>query len=141
MGNDTMDLAQLASLLRRDQRELSKLANRGQLPGRKVHLKIEEIKTPETDARLIAESIGEQITRRVSYRRAMKHAATQAMLDAPGNDARRQLGIERARSFTWERAAQQTVEAYEMALGVRLIGPALEEYPGRRQDEDLQVER
>ncbi len=49
------------------------------LPGRKVHLKIEEIKTPETDARLIAESIGEQITRRVSYRRAMKHAVTQAM--------------------------------------------------------------
>jgi small subunit ribosomal protein S3 len=50
-----------------------------QFPGRKVHLKIEEIKTPETDARLIAESIGEQITRRVSYRRAMKHAVTQAM--------------------------------------------------------------
>ncbi len=49
------------------------------LPGRKVHLKIEEIKTPETDARLVAESIGEQITRRVSYRRAMKHAAGQAM--------------------------------------------------------------
>jgi PTS system nitrogen regulatory IIA component len=36
MGNDTMDLAQLASLLRRDQRELDKLATRGQLPGRKV---------------------------------------------------------------------------------------------------------
>src|SRR5438067_978147 len=36
MGNDTMDLAQLASLLQRDQRELSKLASRGQLPGRKV---------------------------------------------------------------------------------------------------------
>jgi small subunit ribosomal protein S3 len=50
-----------------------------QLPGRKVHLKIEEIKTPELDARLVAESIGEQITRRVSYRRAMKHAVTQAM--------------------------------------------------------------
>ena len=64
-----------------------------------------------------------------------------AVLDAPGNGSRRQLGIERARAFTWERAARQTVEAYEMALGVRLIGPALEEYPGRRQDEDLQVER
>ncbi|HEU5329068.1 MAG: 30S ribosomal protein S3 [Thermomicrobiales bacterium] len=50
----------------------------GQLPGRKVHLKIEEIKTPELDARLVAESIGEQITRRVSYRRAMKHAVQQA---------------------------------------------------------------
>jgi alpha-1,3-rhamnosyl/mannosyltransferase len=64
-----------------------------------------------------------------------------AVLDAPGNSSRRQLGIERGRAFTWERAARQTVEAYEMALGVRLIGPALEEYPGRRQDEDLQVER
>jgi glycosyltransferase involved in cell wall biosynthesis len=67
--------------------------------------------------------------------------AIATMLDAPGNAGRRQLGIERARTFTWERAAQQTVEAYEMALGVRLVGPALEEYPGRRQDEDLQVER
>ena len=47
--------------------------------GKKVHLKIEEIKIPELDARLIAESIAEQISRRVSYRRAMKHAATQAM--------------------------------------------------------------
>ena len=36
MGNETLDLGQLASLLRRDQRELSKLADRGQLPGRKV---------------------------------------------------------------------------------------------------------
>ncbi len=36
MGNDTMDLAQLASLLQRDQRELSKLASQGELPGRKV---------------------------------------------------------------------------------------------------------
>jgi len=46
---------------------------------KKVHLSIEEIKTPETDARLIAESIAEQIARRVSYRRAMKHAVQQAM--------------------------------------------------------------
>ena len=64
-----------------------------------------------------------------------------AVLDAPSNSSRRQLGIERARTFTWERAAQQTVAAYETALGVRLVGPALEEYPGRRQDEDFQVER
>ena len=47
--------------------------------GKKVHLKIEEIKVPEIDARLIAESIAEQIARRVSYRRAMKHAVQQAM--------------------------------------------------------------
>jgi glycosyltransferase involved in cell wall biosynthesis len=67
--------------------------------------------------------------------------AIAARLDVPANASRRQLGIERARSFTWERAARQTVEAYEMALGVRLIRPALEEDPGRRQDQDLQVER
>jgi PTS system nitrogen regulatory IIA component len=36
MGSDTMDLDQLASYLRRDSRELQKLATRGQLPGRKV---------------------------------------------------------------------------------------------------------
>jgi nitrogen PTS system EIIA component len=36
MGNDTMGLAELATLLNRDQRELDKLASRGQLPGRKV---------------------------------------------------------------------------------------------------------
>lgn len=47
--------------------------------GRKVNVKIEEIKIPETDAHLIAESIAEQLQRRVSYRRAMKHAVQQAM--------------------------------------------------------------
>ena len=47
--------------------------------GKKVHLKIEEIKVPEIDATLIGESIAEQIARRVSYRRAMKHAVQQAM--------------------------------------------------------------
>jgi PTS system nitrogen regulatory IIA component len=36
MGNDTLDLGQLASLLGRDARELGKLANRGHLPGKKV---------------------------------------------------------------------------------------------------------
>ena len=47
--------------------------------------------------------------------------AMAAILDAPSNGSRRQLGIERARAFTWERAARQTVEAYELALGARLI--------------------
>jgi small subunit ribosomal protein S3 len=47
--------------------------------GKKVNIRIEEIKVPEIEARLIAESIAEQIQRRVSYRRAMKHAVQQAM--------------------------------------------------------------
>jgi PTS system nitrogen regulatory IIA component len=36
MGNETMDLDQLATYLQRDVREVSKLANRGHLPGRRV---------------------------------------------------------------------------------------------------------
>src|ERR1700682_3210652 len=36
MENEIMDLDQLASYLRRDARELSKMANRGHLPGQKV---------------------------------------------------------------------------------------------------------
>ena len=47
--------------------------------GKKINVRIEEIKVPETNARLIAESIAEQIQRRVAYRRAMKHAIQQAM--------------------------------------------------------------
>ena len=63
-------------------------------------------------------------------------------LDAPKMASSRQLlGIERARDFTWKRSARRTVEAYESALGVALIGPPLEEHPGRGQDQDLQVER
>ena len=36
MGNEMMDLEQLASYLQRDVREVSKLASRGHLPGQKV---------------------------------------------------------------------------------------------------------
>lgn len=36
MSHETMDIEQLASYLQRDARDLHKLANRGQLPGRKV---------------------------------------------------------------------------------------------------------
>jgi PTS system nitrogen regulatory IIA component len=36
MGNEVMDLEQLATYLQRDQRELKKLASRGHLPGQKV---------------------------------------------------------------------------------------------------------
>ena len=47
--------------------------------GRKVKINIEEIRQPELDAYLVAESIAEQITKRVNYKRAMKQAVTRAM--------------------------------------------------------------
>lgn len=42
--------------------------------GKKVHINISEIKNPELDAILVAESIAQQLERRVSFRRAMKQA-------------------------------------------------------------------
>lgn len=42
--------------------------------GRDVHINIQEVQRPELDAQLVAESIAGQLTRRVSFRRAMKKA-------------------------------------------------------------------
>ena len=49
------------------------------LSGKKVKLNIQEIHQPELNAFLVAESIGEQISKRVSYKRAMKQATQRAM--------------------------------------------------------------
>lgn len=44
-----------------------------------LHLNIVEVRKPELDAALVAESIGQQLERRVSFRRAMKRAVQNAM--------------------------------------------------------------
>ena len=44
-----------------------------------VHLNIIEIRKPELDATLVAESIAQQLERRVAFRRAMKRAVQSAM--------------------------------------------------------------
>ncbi len=49
------------------------------LTGKKIDLEIKEIKSPDTDAFLVASNIAGQIERRVSYRRAMKRALQQAI--------------------------------------------------------------
>lgn len=53
----------------------------------------------------------------------------------------RQAGIERARSFSWERAARQTVATYEAALEYPLVGTPLKEDTDSRENQNLQVER
>lgn len=47
--------------------------------GKKVHINISEIKHPELDAILVAESIAQQLERRVSFRRALKQAIQRTM--------------------------------------------------------------
>ena len=49
------------------------------MTGKTVHVNIVEIKRPELDALLVAQSIAEQLANRVSFRRAMKRAITSAM--------------------------------------------------------------
>ena len=44
-----------------------------------VHLNIVEIRKPETDAKLVAENIAQQLERRVAFRRAMKRSMQSAM--------------------------------------------------------------
>lgn len=67
-------------------------------------------------------------------------AAMAHVLEQP-DAVRRLRGIERAREFSWSRAASQTIEAYESALGRRLVRATLEEHADSGQHQDLQVER
>ena len=67
-----------------------------------VSVNIEEIRKPELDAQLVAESVAQQLERRIMFRRAMKRAVTNSMrLGAQGikiNVAGRLNGAEIARS-------------------------------------------
>ncbi len=50
-----------------------------ELTKKKVKVDVKEIDRPETNAQLVAESVAEQIERRISWKRAMKQAAQRAM--------------------------------------------------------------
>ncbi|MEW6354348.1 MAG: 30S ribosomal protein S3 [Pseudomonadota bacterium] len=71
-----------------------------------VHISVEEIRKPELDAYLVAESVAQQLERRIMFRRAMKRAVTNAMriggLGIKINVAGRLNGGEIARS-EWSR--------------------------------------
>lgn len=77
-------------------REVSKLM------GVSAHISVEEIRKPELDAYLVAESVAQQLERRIMFRRAMKRAVSNSMrLGAEGikiNVAGRLNGAEIARS-------------------------------------------
>lgn len=44
-----------------------------------VHVSIEEVRKPELDAKLVADSVAQQLERRIMFRRAMKRAVTTAL--------------------------------------------------------------
>jgi small subunit ribosomal protein S3 len=72
------------------------------MTGKQTSINISEIKKPELEAQLVAESVAAQLEKRVSFRRAMKQAVSRAMrLGAQGikiNVAGRLAGAEIARN-------------------------------------------
>lgn len=50
-----------------------------EMTGRQVQINVVEVKEPELDAQLVAESIAAQLEKRASFRRAMKQAMNRAM--------------------------------------------------------------
>jgi len=50
-----------------------------QIMGVPTHIRVNEIRKPELDAKLVADSIAQQLERRVMFRRAMKRAVGNAM--------------------------------------------------------------
>ena len=60
--------------------EIDKLKEElSRMTGKEIYVDIQEIKSPETDAQLVAENIALQLERRVSFRRAMKKSIQTAM--------------------------------------------------------------
>jgi len=67
-------------IIGRNGSEIEKLKNKLQLmTGKTVNISIVEIKNPDINAQLIAESIAAQLEKRVSFRKAMKSAMQRAM--------------------------------------------------------------
>jgi small subunit ribosomal protein S3 len=78
----------------------------GEMTSSEVHININEVRKPEIDATIVAQSIAQQLERRVAFRRAMKRSVQSAMrLGALGiriNCAGRLGGAEIAR-MEWYR--------------------------------------
>lgn len=85
------------------------------LLGVPAHLNVVEVKKPELEAQLVAESIAQQLERRIMFRRAMKRAVSNAMrLGALGikvNVAGRLNGAEIARS-EWYREGRVPLHTF-----------------------------
>ncbi|MEG0751049.1 MAG: 30S ribosomal protein S3 [Oscillospiraceae bacterium] len=99
----TIYCAKPGMVIGRGGEDIGKLeASLAKLTGKTVKVGIEAIKSPDTDAQLVAENIAAQLVRRTSFRRAMKQSIQRAMrLGAKGikvNVAGRLNGADIARS-------------------------------------------
>lgn len=75
----TINSARPATLIGRggaDADKLRKIASR--ILGVDAHIKVNEVRKPELDAKLVAETVAGQLEKRIMFRRAMKRAVTSA---------------------------------------------------------------
>lgn len=80
MINVTIHTARPGIVIGKKGEDIEKLRSElTQLAGQPVHLAVEEVRKPELDAQLVAESIAQQLEKRIMFRRAMKRAITNAM--------------------------------------------------------------
>lgn len=78
--NITIKTARVGILIGKKGSEVKELREKLQkLTGKKVGINIEEIRTPEIVAQLVAENIASRIERRASYKQAMKRSISNAM--------------------------------------------------------------
>lgn len=76
----TVHVARPGVIIGKSGREIDNIRDElSKLIGIPVHITIEEVRKPELDAVLVAQSIAQQIERRVMFRRAMKRAVTATM--------------------------------------------------------------
>lgn len=76
----TIHTARPGVVIGRKGAEIDKLKEElSKMTGKEVYVDIVEVKSPESDAQLVAENIALQLERRVSFRRAMKKAVQTAM--------------------------------------------------------------
>ena len=103
----TINTARPGVIIGRGGQEVDKLKEElKKLTGKEVQINIFEIKRPELDARLVADSIARQIEARISFRRAIKMAVASTMrMGAEGIKVKisgRLNGAEMARSESYK---------------------------------------
>ncbi|MBC7326681.1 30S ribosomal protein S3 [bacterium] len=76
----TINTARPGIVIGRGGKTIEELVNRLQeMTGKEVKINVEEIRFPETDAQVVAETVASQIEKRVAYKRAMRQAVMRAM--------------------------------------------------------------
>jgi small subunit ribosomal protein S3 len=106
-----------------------------------THINVSEVRKPELDAQLVAESIAQQLERRIMFRRAMKRAVGNAMrlggLGIKVNVAGRLNGAEIARS-EWYREGRVPLHTLRADIDYGFAEAKYHLRHHRRQGVDLQ---